>query len=212
MTLHEPTTFATDLALSALSVGCAITLGRRARANGSRAGGWLAATLAAAGLAALLGGLSHGFGPEMPPAAADALWRSMLHAFGIMSFCLIVSSATAVLRGPALAAAYVAALVELLAFTVWIALHPAFRWLVLDYGLAILAAAALHLVRLRRGDQPGAVWILAGLGVSIAAALAQRSGAAPHPHFNHNDLYHVVQMLGTWLLYRGGRELPATGA
>ena len=212
MTLHEPTTFATDLVLSALSIGCAVDLTRRARANGSRAVGWLAATLAAAGLAALTGALSHGFGPEMAPAAADALWRATLHALGLMAFCLIVSSATAALRGPALTAAYVAALVELVAFTGWIALHPEFRWLVLDYGIAILAAAALHIVRLRRGDQPGAVWILAGLGVSIGAALVQRGGFAAHLHFNHNDLYHVVQMLGTWLLYRGGRELPATGA
>jgi hypothetical protein len=212
MTLHEPTTFATDLVLSALSIGCAVDLIRRARASGSRAVGWLAATLVAAGLAALTGALSHGFGPEMAPAAADALWRATLHALGLMAFCLIASSATAALRGPALTAAYVAALVELVAFTGWTAVHPEFRWLVLDYGIAILAAAALHVVRLRRGDQPGSVWILAGLGVSIGAALVQRSGFAAHLHFNHNDLYHVVQMLGTWLLYRGGRELPATGA
>ena len=212
MSLHEPTTFATDLVLSALSVGCAIALGRRARANGSHAAAWLAATLAAAGVAALAGALAHGVGPEMSPTAADALWRATLHAGGLMSFCLIASSAAAALRGPVRTAAYVAGLVELAAFTGWVALHPEFRWLVLDYGLAIAAAATLHGVRLRSGDRPGAAWILAGLGVSVAAALVQRSGFAPHPHFNHNDLYHVVQMLGTWLLYRGGRDLPATGA
>jgi uncharacterized protein DUF6962 len=212
MTLHEPTTFATDLALGALSIACAIALGRRARANGSQAAGWLAATLAAAGIAALAGALAHGFGPEMPPRAADALWRATLHAGGLMSFCLVASSAAAALGGPARTAVYVAALVELVAFTGWVALHPEFRWLVFDYGLAIAAAAVLHVVRLRRGDRPGAAWILAGLGVSVAAALVQRSGFALHPHFNHNDLYHVVQMLGTWLLYRGGRDLPVRGA
>jgi hypothetical protein len=212
MTLHEPATFATDLGLSALSVGCAIALGRRARADGSHAALWLAATLAAAGVAALAGALAHGFGPELPPYAADALWRATLHAGGLMSFCLIASAAAAALRGPARTAVYVAALVELAAFTGWVALQPEFRWLVFDYGVAIAAAALLHVLRLRRGDRPGAAWILAGLGVSVAAALVQRSGFALHPHFNHNDLYHVVQMLGTWLLYRGGRDLPATGA
>jgi hypothetical protein len=212
MPLHEPATFATDLVLSALSVGCAIALGRRAQTNGSHAARWLAATLAAAGVAALAGALAHGFGPELPPSAADALWRATLHAGGLMSFCLIASSAAVGLRGPARTAVYVAALVQLAAFTGWVALHPEFRWLVFDYGLAIAAAASLHLARLRRGDRPGAAWILAGLGVSVAAALVQRSGFALHPHFNHNDLYHVVQMLGTWLLCRGGRDLPATGA
>jgi uncharacterized protein DUF6962 len=207
MTLHEPTTFATDLALSALSIACAVALVRRTRANGSPAAGWLAAALAFAGVAALAGGLAHGFGPEMAPSAADALWRATLHAGGLMSFALIASSAAAALRGPARTALYVAGLVELAAFTGWIALHPEFRWLVLDYGLAIAAAAVLHAARLRRGDRAGAAWILAGLGVSVAAALVQRSGFALHERFNHNDLYHVVQMLGTWLLHRGGRDL-----
>jgi hypothetical protein len=208
MTLHEPTTFLTDLVLSVLSTGCAIALGRRARANASHATGWLAATLAAAGVAALAGALAHGFGDEMPEAAADGLWRATLHAGGLMSFCLIASSAAAALRGAARTAVYVAALLELAAFTGWVALYPEFRWLVFDYGIAIAVAATLHGLRLRRGDRPGAVWILAGLGVSVAAALVQRSGFALHRHFNHNDLYHVVQMLGTWLLCRGGRDLP----
>ncbi|MET0554868.1 MAG: hypothetical protein ABW221_17635 [Vicinamibacteria bacterium] len=212
MTLHEPATFATDLVLSALSLGCAIALGRRARADRSSAAGWLAAALASAGVAALAGALTHGFGPEMSPAAADALWRATLHAGGLMSFCLIASSAAAALGAPARTAFYVAALVQLVVFSGWVALHPEFRWLVFDYGLAIAASAALHLARLRRGDRPGALWILAGLGVSVAAALLQQSGLVLHAHFNHNDLYHVVQMLGTWLLYRGGRDLPARGA
>jgi hypothetical protein len=28
-----------------------------------------------------------------------------------------------------------------------------------------------------------------------------------HQHFNHNDLYHVVQMVGLYGVYRGGRSL-----
>lgn len=28
-----------------------------------------------------------------------------------------------------------------------------------------------------------------------------------HRHFNHNDIFHVVQMLSLYLLYRGGLEL-----
>jgi hypothetical protein len=207
VTLHEPATFLTDVALAALSIGCAAALGRRARASGSDAVGWFAATLTAVGVAALAGAVAHGLGPEMPPRAADALWRATLYAGGLMGFCLIASSAAAALRGSARSAVCVAALVELIVFAAVVSAEPEFRWLIVDYGVAIAATAALHLLRLRRGDRPGAFWILAGLGVSVAAALAQRSGFALHRHFNHNDLYHVVQMLGTWLLYRGGRDL-----
>lgn len=209
MTLHEPATFLTDLALGTLSLGCAVALVRAAR---TRASGWLGAALGAAGVAAFAGAVSHGFGPEMTPSSADALWRATLFAGGFMSAALAASSAHAGLVGRARTAVLAVTIAQLGAFTVWIALHPEFRWLVLDYGIAIALSAGLHLRRLRRGDRAGAVSILAGLAVSVAAALVQRSGVALHEHFNHNDLYHVVQMAGTWLLYRGGRDLPSTGA
>jgi hypothetical protein len=32
------------------------------------------------------------------------------------------------------------------------------------------------------------------------------SGIALHPHFNHNDLYHVVQIAAMLLFYRGIRR------
>jgi hypothetical protein len=32
----------------------------------------------------------------------------------------------------------------------------------------------------------------------------QMSGFALHRHFNHNDLYHVIQIVALWLLHLGG--------
>jgi len=28
-----------------------------------------------------------------------------------------------------------------------------------------------------------------------------------HKHFNYNDLFHVIQLLGIYLMYRGGIEI-----
>jgi hypothetical protein len=41
--------------------------------------------------------------------------------------------------------------------------------------------------------------------VSVLAALVQQSGLTLHRNFNHNDLYHVIQLVALWLLYRGGK-------
>ena len=57
--------------------------------------------------------------------------------------------------------------------------------------------------RLRR---PWRGWMLAGIGLSIIAALVQQLGWAPAPHFNHNDLYHVIQALALGGFYRAGRK------
>jgi hypothetical protein len=75
-----------------------------------------------------------------------------------------------------------------------------FIFVVLDSGIAFAAVAALHLWRFNG-------WILAGVAVSVAAALVQASGLDLHRHFNHNDLYHVIQIGAMCLLYRGARLL-----
>ena len=56
--------------------------------------------------------------------------------------------------------------------------------------------------------------ILAGVALSIVGALVQASGFTLHEHFNHNDLYHVIQTVAVILLYRGAHRLadsPALG-
>ena len=81
--------------------------------------------------------------------------------------------------------------------------HDEFIYVVIDSGAAFAVVAALHLWRFNG-------WILAGVAVSILAAVVQASGIALHRHFNHNDLYHVVQMAAMVLLYRGARLLVDT--
>lgn len=54
-----------------------------------------------------------------------------------------------------------------------------------------------------QGSDNGAKWLLAGIVVSAAGFGIQQSGVEPHKHFNHNDIYHCVQMLALYFLYRG---------
>jgi hypothetical protein len=62
-------------------------------------------------------------------------------------------------------------------------------------------------LRVRPIDASGRL-VLLGVAVSVAAAAIQQSGWAFHRYFNHNDLYHVVQAAGVWLLYRGALRDP----
>jgi hypothetical protein len=53
----------------------------------------------------------------------------------------------------------------------------------------------------------GHKWLKAGLGLSVIGVLIQRTGIGFHEHFNHNDIYHFVQMLGIYCFYRGASYL-----
>jgi hypothetical protein len=208
MTVHEPMTLATDLALGALTAVLATRLFRESDVSASTAMRLWACAFVCSAAAAILGGLNHGFGPELSEGGRAALWKATLLVGGGTSFFLVASAARAVLPPGAQRVLLVVAFLKLLAYAVWVSGHPVFKWLVYDYGSAMLVVAVLHGLRLRSGPgASGSWWVLGGIAASIAAALVQASGFALHRHFNHNDLFHVLQMGATTLLYRGGLSM-----
>jgi hypothetical protein len=74
-----------------------------------------------------------------------------------------------------------------------------------------LAAAIRSVLRpavargLRR--KAGHRWLEWGLIVTLLGLAIQQSGWSLHTHFNHNDLYHLVQMAGLYCLCRGASIL-----
>ncbi len=53
----------------------------------------------------------------------------------------------------------------------------------------------------------GRRWLLVGFGATAVGLTLMVQKVSFHQHFNHNDLYHVVQMVGLYGVYRGGRRL-----
>jgi hypothetical protein len=76
------------------------------------------------------------------------------------------------------------------------------------FGSSLLVAAGTRSAmrpqavdeRVRR---EGILWLKRAIAVSLAALAMLLLKLAPHRHFNHNDLYHVIQMGGLYCLYRG---------
>jgi hypothetical protein len=96
---------------------------------------------------------------------------------------------------------------KLLWFTVAIARRPEFRIAAADYGgaLAILLVGALY--AWVRWSEPGATWLIGGVLVTLVGSVGQAAGWGSIATFNHNDLFHVVQMVALYLFYRGGALL-----
>lgn len=59
---------------------------------------------------------------------------------------------------------------------------------------------------IRRRDE-SARWLMGGFLLSLAGFAIQQSGVQLHRHFNHNDLYHVIQTGALYLFYRGASLL-----
>ncbi|HEX9431148.1 MAG TPA: hypothetical protein VF936_00015 [Burkholderiales bacterium] len=193
--ISEPMTLATDYLLAAVTGVLALRLfARSAQQNSRRC--WSAAFVALA-LAAALGGTHHGF-------QLQALWKPTVWLIGIAAWAMLSGSAIATTRGRGQQAILVLAAAKLGMFWLWTWRDDRFIWVVADTGVAFALVALLHLLRLADASSK---WILAGVAVSIAAGAVQASGFDLHRHFNHNDLYHVIQIAAMLLYYRGARLL-----
>jgi hypothetical protein len=193
--INEPVTLATDYLLALVTGGAGVlTLGLAGRQHSRRC--WAVAFLALA-LGAALGGTYHGFGIEL-------LWRPTVLAVGVAAAAMLAGSAFATTAGRVRTALLGLAAGKLLLFSACVWRDDRFIWVVADTGIAFVLVGLLHALRLR---QPGSLPIVAGVGLSIAAGLVQASGIDLHPHFNHNDLYHVVQAVAIVAYYRGVRVL-----
>lgn len=183
--MNEPVTVLTDYALAAVSLALGWKLMARAR--------FWALAFFALGAAALLGGTWHGFWQD------ELLWKATTLTVGVASFGMVAGSALRTTRGLGLRLILGLAGLKLLVYSAWMLAHDDFIWVVADTASALLIVGALYLWRFDG-------WMLAGVAVSVAAGTVQASGLTLHQHFNHNDLYHVVQIGAMFLFYRGLEE------
>ena len=58
-----------------------------------------------------------------------------------------------------------------------------------------------------KARRDGLRWIKRAVLVSLAGLAVLILKLSPHPSFNHNDLYHLIQMGGLYCLYRGAQLL-----
>ncbi|GAC1481693.1 MAG: hypothetical protein NVS1B4_26790 [Gemmatimonadaceae bacterium] len=99
------------------------------------------------------------------------------------------------------------AAVQLVLYAGWMIGHDAFIYVIADTGIAMVCIVILHGWSAMRRHDAGALWMVAGVALSVVAAGVQASGVSLHRYFNHNDMYHVVQMAAMTLFYRGAIQL-----
>jgi hypothetical protein len=211
MTLTEPMTLVTDYLMGAFALVLAIRLFRQSGVDRRSPVAWWGGVFVCTALASFVGGTHHGFARVLSDTAYRGTWQVTLAATGFGSACLLAAAALAGTRGPVQRLLLVSAAAKLMAYLAWTSSHAAFLFVIVDYGSALAAVLLIAWLSPLEAMRVSRRWLTAGAAVAVVAALIQALKLAPHPSFNHNDLYHVVQCGGLWMLYRGGRN-AAQGA
>ncbi len=204
MRVTEPMTMITDYVMGALALALALRLVRAGAVAGQVPVLLWAGALAATALASFAGGTYHGFVQMMPAATARLLWKLTIFSTGVGSACLLAAVASAGTTGWVHRAWLAFVVAKLVVYAWWMSSHDDFIYVIYDYGSALVLMLAIVWLSQAAPATAAAPWLTAGVAVSVVAGAIQAFKVAPHPHFNHNDLFHVVQMGALYLLYRGG--------
>lgn len=167
---------------------------------------WAAGFLAAAG-AATLGGTFHGFRLHLDSTSAAALWKASIYLTGAASWAMLSAVFLSTVQRTAWWWLLALAAIKFLIFSIWMANHVEFRFVIYDYAVSMACILISQIVEWLRPGSKSAPWIVGGIFMAVIGAGLQVGKVSPHPQFNHNDLFHMAQMIGFYLFYRGGKFL-----
>jgi len=207
MSFSEPTTMVTDYALVMLCGFFAWRLWKVGRETGQASVSSWAAGFACFGLASLAGGTFHGFSMRLSQAVLEELWKVTVYAIGLASFFLLTGTLSASIRPPVRRFVMLIPYVQLIAYVLWMVTHDNFRYVIYDYAFTNLAILAIQFIAGITHRARSAPWLAGGVLVSFLAAAVQVNEITLHQYFNHNDLYHMIQMGGMYLFYQSALVL-----
>jgi hypothetical protein len=197
----ERVTAVTDIFMGLLSANAAIQL---AQLSGFKPAVW-AWTFGLLAFSSFIAAVAHGF--KMSPKTNDRFWMPINLSLGL-ALGLFVVGALFDLSGAVLASKSLPVMLVIgfgfFLVTVW---KPGtFMTFIVYEAIAMLFALGAYVYLFFTSPLPGVEWMVAGIFVTILAAVIQATGKAGKAifwYFDNNGVFHLIQMIGIGLLLIG---------
>ncbi len=160
-------------------------------------------------ISASLGGTWHGYRGLFGERARDAIWMLTLLAFGASAATFGAGAISIVTPEIQPLTLRLTALTAFGVYGVAALRNPGFATAGRMALLMLVTFAAMSAVLFLRGATQPAAWTLACVILNVAGVVVQFRNIAPHPRFNHNDLFHLFQLAALWCLYTAVRHVFA---
>jgi len=201
----EQTTAATDLILAIISIVTAFgiyNLGKQIQPEKTRI--WVAVFILLA-IAALFGAIAHGF--LMSEKTNYILWQPLNLALGL-GVSLFAAGAVLDMRKGSLPKAVVPALIVLgvIFYFITVFVPGSFLVFIIYEAVVMLFALTAYIIIAAKKQIHGAWWMVLGILITIIAAAIQATESVSIQFiwdFDHNGVFHIVQMAGVLIIYLG---------
>lgn len=209
--ITEPTTMFTDFALGLLTAYFSYSLLDDKSTQPSRSRLFWGLAMIFLALASFCGGSHHGLYLVFTPLTSLILWKVTVLSIGLAAFFMLYGTLQAYVGSSWQRTLGRIAFLKLIAYGFWVlVLNHEFIIVVADYlpNMILILGLALWQKKVSKANwNESGKWLAAGVLVSFIGSGVQQSGFSLHLHFNHNDLFHVIQMLGVFLFYKGAYRL-----
>jgi hypothetical protein len=196
--MKEPDVTITDYLLALEAFAFALLIARAA--TGTALQRWFVIFFAATAAASLVGGTVHGFFND-----SVVLWRLVLISLGVVAAAAWAIGARLLFADRLAQFVVTAAWVEFAAYTLMVVLvTDKFLFAIVNYLPATVFLIVAFFARYQSNAVTPLAQGLAGLLLTLVAAGVQQARLAVHPtYFNHNALYHLLQAIALFLIFRG---------
>jgi hypothetical protein len=204
--MTEPDVALTDYVLA---IECAVFVFLLCNRKQSPLRLWFILFFASIGAAALLGGTVHGFFPDRASTGFRLLWPITLVAVGLTAMSAWMIGARLGLSGNIARFVRLFAALDFAVYSLLVLfVTRGFALVVINYlPAAVFLLIVFHRLYGRR-KTPDLLAGLYGLLLTFVAAGVQAGGFTVHPvYLSHNALYHVIQAVALFLIFRAARSL-----
>ncbi len=148
---------------------------------------------------AVLGGITHGFKEYTSDETERIIWRLTLLSVGLGGVLMFLGILYAVINA-SLTIITAILIVSYIIYAVWILRNDKFIFVIIYYLPMLIGILIIELFNL---SSPSAIWFISGILSTFIGFGIQIKGYKLHEHFNHNDIFHVIQMFAVYLLFIG---------
>jgi len=196
-TLKEVDVTLTDFGLALEALVFAVLIARTPGGNSLQR--WFILFFIATAGASFAGALVHGFFSD-----SKLLWKLVLISLGVVSVAAWALGARLFFSDQVSAVITIAAAIDLVIYVVLVVfVTDNFALAIANYLPSTIFLLVVFYISYRSTAAPPLALGVGGLVLTLIAAGVQQSRIALHPiYFNHNALYHVLQAIALFLIFR----------
>jgi len=202
---NEQTTAATDFAMALLAIWAILKIRQTGKSvSPLKTRIWISVFIFLA-IGALFGAIAHGF--KMDEKTNNLLWQPLFLSLGL-AVSMFAAGALFDVKKPNLPKSTIPVLVALgfLFYLVTVFVPGSFLVFILYEAVVMIFALVIYLLLAIRNQLKGAWWMVSGILITIVAAAIQATESFSLTliwEFDHNGIFHLVQMAGVLFLVNG---------